>query len=204
MNKVAILVGGSGSRLGGSDKGLVKIGGMPLIERIMSNLKGYDTVIVCRDKSQQKYYAHYSQLIEDEFTGMGPLAGIHAALKYFRQSILVLGVDMPLIRKEVLDVLFREFGDEEALIPVWEDGKTEPLLACYNHNIVERIEGSLKKGERKILNALNMDRVKLYPVERLRKVDKELISLMNINTPEDLKRAEEICSQIDLGERLPT
>lgn len=208
VNNVAILAGGLGSRLGGIDKGLVKVGGLNLIERLIGTLRGFDTVIVCKDKQEQEYYAKYSKVIEDEFEGGGPLAGIHSALKHFKESVMIVGVDMPLVKREVVEGLMREFSHScektQALIPVWRDGKTEPLLACYNYKIVDRIERNLKRGDKKIINALDMDRVNLYPVEKLREYDKELISFANINTPEDLKKVEEICSQIGLGERLPT
>lgn len=193
MNKVAVLAGGSGSRLGGIDKGMMSIEGINLVERLMKTLKGLDTLIVCRD-DQIKDYSPYSQVIGDEFKEMGPLGGIHAALKFFKEPILVVGVDMPFVKREVIDCLFREFSHEEALIPTWKDGKTEPLLACYNYKIVDRIRRNLEKGERKIINALNMDRVKLYPVERLRQYDENLISFLNINTPEDLNKVKELCS----------
>ncbi len=208
MNQVAVLAGGSGTRLGGIDKGLMKFRGLTLIERLMYTLRGFDTVIVCRDKREQDYYNQYSEVIEDEFKGGGPLAGIHAALDHFKSSVMVVGVDMPFVRRAVVKCLIREFSrssnELQALIPVWEDGKTEPLLACYNHEIIDGIASNLKKGDKKIINALDMDKVKLYPVESLREYDEELISLANINTPEDVKKVEDICSRIGLGERLPT
>ncbi|MEM2727424.1 MAG: hypothetical protein QXV61_04110 [Archaeoglobaceae archaeon] len=39
-----------------------------------------------------------------------------------------------------------------------------------------------------------------YSAEELRKFDKSLISFFNINTPDDIVKAEEICSQILTGE----
>lgn len=205
MNKVAVLAGGSGSRLGGLDKGMVRIDGLTLVEWLMEALKGLDTVIVCRDKEAQDYYSIYSSVVEDEFKEMGPLAGIHAALRYFKESVLVVGVDMPFVRRGVVDCLLREFSheEEEALIPSW-NGKNEPLLACYNYMIVDKVEESLRGGEKKIINALNMDQVNLYPVDKLRQYDEDLVSFLNINTYKDLDKVEELCSQIDLGGKLPT
>ncbi|MFO7966226.1 MAG: molybdenum cofactor guanylyltransferase [Archaeoglobaceae archaeon] len=209
MNQVAVLAGGSGTRLGGIDKGLMKVGGLTLVERLIDTLRGFDTVIVCKDKREQDYYTQYSKVIEDEFKGGGPLAGIHAALKHFKTSIMVVGVDMPFVRRDVVECLMKEFSRKsceapQALIPVWKDGKTEPLLACYNYSIIDRIESNLKRGDKKIINALDIDKVKLFTVERLKEYDEELLSFVNINTPEDVKKVEEICSRIDSGERLPT
>jgi molybdopterin-guanine dinucleotide biosynthesis protein A len=42
--------------------------------------------------------------------------------------------------------------------------------------------------------ALNKGRIKKIPEERLREKDPELVSFFNINTPEDLERAEQLLS----------
>jgi molybdopterin-guanine dinucleotide biosynthesis protein A len=50
------------------------------------------------------------------------------------------------------------------------------------------------------MDAMDMSKTILYPIEYLQEYDKELTSFLNINTPEDLKRVEKICSLIDLEE----
>ena len=41
-----------------------------------------------------------------------------------------------------------------------------------------------------------LEKVIFYPVEKLKSLDEQLVSFL-INTSEDLKRAEELCSSID-------
>lgn len=203
MKKVGILAGGSGSRMGGVEKGLLEINSTPVIKILVKELKDYEIVTVCRDKEQGRLYSAYSNVTFDHFKGMGPLAGIHAALRYFKDSVLIVGVDMPFIKKDVANMLLEEFSkhrNADSLIPVWKDGKKEPLLACYSYRAINGIESSLERGERKIIKALN--RTVFYPVENLRVVDNELISFINLNTLEDLKKVRKICSSIDLEEKL--
>jgi len=206
VKKVGILAGGSGSRMGGVEKGLLKINGEPVIKIIVDELEDYEAVAVCRDEEQGRLYSPYSNVTFDRFKGMGPLAGIHATLLYFQDDVLIIAVDMPLIKKSVADALFEEFEkrDADALIPVWKDGKKEPLLACYSYRLIKKIEDCLERGERKIINALDENRTVYYPIENLRRVDNELISFTNLNTLEDLKKVRKICSSTDLEEKLQT
>ncbi len=196
---VAVLAGGIGSRLGGIEKGKIRICGKTAIERIIETLSGYNIVVVCRDEKQSELYSDIAPVITDEFKGMGPLAGIHAALKYFKSRTFVVAVDMPFIRRAVVDFIYREAekNNADALVPVWDDGKAEPLLACYSYSALGEIEKSLKKGERKILTPiLRLRNVVFYPIDRLKSMDKDLVSFLNLNTPEDLERAVKLCSSI--------
>jgi molybdopterin-guanine dinucleotide biosynthesis protein A len=202
MMNAAILAGGKASRLGGIEKGKIRICGKTAIERIAETLSGYNLVVVCRDKKQSWLYSDFALTI-DEFKGLGPLAGIHAALKYFEGRTLIVAIDMPLIRRAVADAIYREAErvNADALIPVWKNGNVEPLLACYSFSAIEEIEKSLKKGERKVLAPiLRLKNAVFYPIESLKKFDRNLVSFFNINTTEDLKRAVKLCSSIDSGE----
>lgn len=192
----AILVGGAGRRLGGVEKGKLVICGKTVVERLLNTLRDFNTVIVCRDEEQAGKYGEFKNVIVDEFRGMGPLAGIHAALKHFGDSVLVVAADMPFLRREVALTLWEERvrSDADALIPVWGCGKMEPLLAVYSSKTLPEIEKSLEKGETKVLAPImRLEKVIFYGIERLKDVDEKLVSFFNINTPDDLKRADELC-----------
>jgi molybdopterin-guanine dinucleotide biosynthesis protein A len=199
----AILAGGTASRLGGVDKGKIKICGKGMAERLAETFSDCNVVVVCRDEKQANSYSDLAPVVADEFRGAGPLAGIHAALKYFGARTLVVAIDMPLVRRSVADHIYAEAerSNADALIPVWDDRKAEPLLACYSYAALDEIEKSIKRGEKRILMPiLRLSNVIFYPVERLRSMDRDLVSFLNINTLEDLKRAEKLCSLIDLAE----
>jgi len=203
--KVAILVGGKGRRIG-KEKAKIKICGKTFLERIVETLKDFELVVVCRDSKQIEEYRGLFNLdctfIKDTVENFGPLAGIHAALSYFKDFTLVVAVDLPLIRKGVAKMIYQECVKmgANALIPT-KNNKFEPLLACYSYNALKEIEKSFDRQERKIMIPISrLKKVVFYDIENLRKIDKDLVSFFNVNTKEDLKRAEELCSSIDLEE----
>jgi len=107
---------------------------------------------------------------------------------------------MPFLRRDVALRLWEERvkTNADALIPVWDNGKMEPLLAVYSAEALFEIEKSLKLGETKVLAPImRLEKVIFYSIERLRDVDEKLISFFNINTPQDLKRADELCWSTD-------
>ncbi len=196
----AILAGGKGRRLGGVEKGLLKVGGKRIIERILYSLRDFESVIVCRDEHQSKLYSVYASTITDTLEGMGPLGGIHAALEHFKRNVLVVSVDMPFLNRDVCRVLYEECRNANAVIPMWGDGKLEPTLASYSVKVKPGIEMCYRLKEKRVIKAIeNLDGVKYYSVEKLRKYDKELLTFMNINTLGDLERAKKIIAEGKVG-----
>ncbi|AIY90708.1 molybdenum cofactor guanylyltransferase [Geoglobus acetivorans] len=200
---VAILVGGKGRRLGGAEKSQIRICGKKIIERLTEEFAEFETVIVCRDEGQKRLFEGHCCVV-DSVRNFGPLAGIHSALKHFRRRTVVVACDMPFVKAKVLEKLYAEAEkcDADVLLPVWNDGRLEPLLAVYSPNIIHEIERSFEKNERKILAPVfRSNNVALYDIECLRKIDKNLISFFNVNTREDVERAEKLCLSTDLEER---
>ncbi|WP_456469456.1 molybdenum cofactor guanylyltransferase [Archaeoglobus sp.] len=196
--RIAVLVGGMGRRIG-MEKTDIQLCGKKLIEIAIDKYSDYDTVFVCRDEKQARLLSQQydGKFIADIFKNIGSIAGIHAALSYFEDCI-VTAIDMPFVRKKVAEHIYergREMGCD-ALIPSHK--YAEPLLAYYSRTALKEIEKAIKSGIRMILTPLKNLDVVYYPVENLRKFDKELISFFNINTKDDLKRAEELCSEIGL------
>ncbi len=198
---IAILAGGRGKRMGYVEKSQIKICGRRIIDILLERFRNCNVVIVCRDIKQAEMFNH--ECICDRVKNFGPLSGIYSALEYFEDHTAVIATDMPFVRRNVVEEIFKKAKElnTSALIPYWRDGKFEPMLAVYSPEVMGEIERSFRKNERKILDPIFRCRnVFLYDIECLRKLDKQLLSFFNINTHDDLKRAEEICSSIDLGE----
>jgi len=197
---VAILVGGKGKRMGYVEKSQIRICGKKLIDIILEKFKDWNVVLVCRDEKQTDLFE--TKCIVDKIKNFGPLAGIYAALEYFGDYTAVIATDMPFVKEKIVRILYKkalELG-ASALIP-YKKGQFEPLLAVYSPSVMGEIERSFNINERKILNPIfRCDRVFLYDIECFRKFDKNLLSFFNINSPEDLKRAEDLCLSIGLGE----
>lgn len=194
--KIAILMGGKGRRVG-MEKAEIKICGKKLIEIAVQKYQEYKPIFVCRDDIQaEKYSKEYGiKCVCDLYRDFGALSGIHSALINAGDTVVV-AIDMPFVKKRLLEFIF-ELGkkmDCDALIPKHEFA--EPLLGYYSTRAIPEIEKSIKNGEKSIMIPLNRLKTVFYPAEELRKFDNSLISFFNINTIEDIRRAEEICSRI--------
>lgn len=198
--KLAILAGGLGRRIG-VEKSELKICGKRLIEIAIEKFSDFDPIVVCRDEAQAERYAREfeAKFVCDFYRNFGAIAGVHSAIKHNGDTVVV-AVDMPFVRKRVVEFLF-EKGREldcDALVPRHEFAET--LLAFYSAKSLGEIERAIQMGEKRILVPLSRIRTVFIPAEELRKFDKHLISFFNINTCEDVSKAEELCSKIFTGE----
>ncbi|WP_456370640.1 molybdenum cofactor guanylyltransferase [Geoglobus sp.] len=198
---LAILVGGKGRRLGGVEKSQMVVCGRRVIDILLEEFSSWNVVVVCRNRDQTELFDGVECTI-DFVENFGPLAGIYSALRYFEDRTAVVATDMPFLREGVMRELFVSSVrlNASVLMPYWKDGRFEPLASIYSPDLIPEIEKSFADNERKILAPVfRADRVFLYSVDCLRKIDKNLISFFNINTADDLKRAEEICSSMLSG-----
>ncbi|MEM4472876.1 MAG: molybdenum cofactor guanylyltransferase [Archaeoglobaceae archaeon] len=194
--KLAILMGGLGRRIG-MEKAEIRVCGKRLIEIAAEKFASLDPIFICRDKAQAERYSREFdfKFVFDFYQGFGVLAGIHSALKHNGDTVVV-AIDMPFVKKKVVEFLFKKGLESncDALIP--KHKFPEPLLAFYSERIIPEIEKSIKLGKRRILDSLRKVKVVYLSAEELRNFDKHLLSFFNINTLDDLRRAEELCSEI--------
>lgn len=92
-----ILAGGRSSRFG-SDKALLPVNGLPLLQQLQQQLlaSGHNVRIVA--DRRERYAALGIECIPDELSGVGPLAGVIAAIRQRQESgagwLLVLNCDL--------------------------------------------------------------------------------------------------------------
>lgn len=176
-----ILAGGKASRMGGNDKGLITFNGKYLIDYPINLLKNYHTNIVISANRNVDFYHQYTTTITDENNNFdGPLAGIYAALKYFKSSntkyLLVMPIDTPLLTTQCIDRLL-DINDYE--INVAFDGeRIHPTILVIKQDLITSIKDFLKSGERKLGKWIrNHNYQKVFIEEQY---------LKNINYPKDL------------------
>jgi molybdopterin-guanine dinucleotide biosynthesis protein A len=190
-----ILAGGRGKRLGYREKSMMVINGQPLITYVIKSLgKVVDEIIISvRDKAQGELlnsmlpgytYAY------DEFENTGPLAGIISGLTLCRNELcFIAACDMPFINGNVVKMLFSMSEAHDAAIPRWEDGFLEPLHSVYRcEPMIRETRKAIDSGESIILAPIFRMNVNYIAIEKIRKIDPNLRTLININTPEDMGR----------------
>ena len=184
-----VLAGGQSSRMG-SDKAFLELDGKTLIRRML--VLAQTVTPKPRIVGSATKFRSFAEVLEDEFPGCGPLAGIHAALRVSEGELnLILAVDMPFVAAEFLQYLVRQAAASDALVTVPRaEGRWQPLCAVYRREFAEVAEQSLREGRYKIDPLFR--RVKLCSIEddELRERGFSPDMFRNLNTPEDWRSAE--------------
>jgi len=186
-----ILAGGQGRRLGGVDKARLQVGEKAIIEGQLELLcRKFEGVIISSGAKGRYVYPGVCEVV-DEQKRCGPVMGLYCGLKASEQERnFVTGCDMPYLNEQVIQMLVEESqGDAEAVVAV-VNGERQPLTAVYHRRALDKIGKYLERGEYKFMSLLSELEVKEIDEDRIRMVDGELKSFVNINTEADLDRAE--------------
>jgi molybdopterin-guanine dinucleotide biosynthesis protein A len=126
-----ILAGGKSTRMG-RDKALIQVNGQTLLARQieLAQQAGASEIFIS-GRPDTDYSALGCRVLKDEFPDAGPLAGIERALATAtRQLLLVLAVDLPGMKANLLRKLLAECSGNCGAIPC-NGSEIEPLAAFY-------------------------------------------------------------------------
>lgn len=188
-----ILAGGKGKRMGFQEKALLDIDGRPLISYVIRRLEKVvgDIIISVRDKAQKELlmsvlpeYAY----VCDIHKNTGPLSGIISGLSACKEEYcFIAACDMPFINEKIVEMLFDMSKNHDAAIVRRENGRIETLHAVYKcRPMILETNRAIINGETKILAPINRMKVNYVEIGSIRKIDPDLRTFININTPEDL------------------
>ena len=183
------------------DKGLKELGGEALVNRVIRRVSELvdEVLLVVGSEEQRETYSRVVDedvtLVVDLYSDGSPLVGAITGLKYARgEYAFMAACDMPFISDEVVETLFKEGEGYDGAVFQWPNEWIEPLLAVY------RVKPSLEKalelyglGDLRVRRILqNLPNVKMIPMEDLKAMDADLMSLFDADTEEALREAENI------------
>jgi len=182
-----ILAGGQGRRMGGQDKGLLRLHERPLIEFVLRVLSPcVDRVLISANQNESAY-DQYGQVVADPAGfegGQGPLAGLLAAAPYLQTSWLVVaGCDMPALPADYVARLYGELMAQGGHVAFAHAGARDHSVCLLLHaRVLGTLREYLDSGRRAVLPWLEAQHA-------LRVVFDDADAFLNVNTPEDLARA---------------
>jgi len=190
-----VLSGGEGSRMG-QDKGLVNLRGDPMVSYVIDAMLGLvNEIVISVAKGRGPRYDEFAEIgfevVEDRASGIGPVEGILCALKVARGDyILVSPCDTPFLKPRICDLLLSRASGKDGAVPVIKD-KFEPVHGAFNRvAAVKAFDAVLAAGKRKPSDAYGRLDMVFVDEATLRTVDPDLESFWNLNTPQDLRSAE--------------
>jgi molybdenum cofactor guanylyltransferase len=181
----AILAGGRGRRLGGVDKGLVRLFDRPLIEYVIAALRPQVSSLLISANRNRDVYASYGYPVIADVTGDcdGPLAGILSVLRAATTPcILITPCDSPSIPSDLARRLAEALVRDNAVASVVVlDGQWQPVVALLRSTLASDLEKYLQQGGRRTGEWLRRHRAAQVDFSD------ETEAFVNINTPQDLQ-----------------
>jgi molybdopterin-guanine dinucleotide biosynthesis protein A len=177
-----ILAGGKSTRMGGGDKSLLPVNGIPLIQHIANQLDPHFDEIIIGANDVEKYDFLGFRIIPDVENGKGPLMGIYSCLNSSQSEInFVTGCDVPTMNIEMIKNMLELTDGVDIVMPVKNQNEYEPLYAIYRKTIVPMAEQVLQRGGRKIIDLLQFASVRYFKLT-------DTSWYCNINTKDDFER----------------
>jgi molybdopterin-guanine dinucleotide biosynthesis protein A len=188
----AILAGGRAARLGGIPKGLLRVGGERIIDRVARALRevSSELLLVANDQSAGDWLTDV-RITADLLPTGASLVGIHAALSGAGRDCLVVAWDMPFVPSSLLrEMAERLAAGARAVIPSGLNGP-EPVCAAYSLGTIPDIERMAEAGRFTLARMIeSLPGAEIMTADEVRAHGDPGVIFLNVNTPADLERAE--------------
>jgi len=195
---VGILLAGGASTRMGRDKAYIQLRGETMFKHSVELLRGVASEIAVsgRDPAPMGVDAPW---FEDAIKGIGPMGGIIAALERFHAPCLCISLDMPFLNRDILVMLLwaRENRGEDRVMTTFHDPETgyiESLVAIYEPEALPLLTASAAAGIYKLSAAIPFEKRQHIPFP----MDAQKL-FMNINSPDDLNRFNELDASREQG-----
>ncbi|MGP0584637.1 molybdenum cofactor guanylyltransferase [Paenibacillus timonensis] len=212
MNTTAIILAGGRSSRMGSDKALLELGGLTVLERLIRELEPVASRIVIAAGNETAYGRFGKEVVTDDFPGAGPLAGLHAGLESSASLWnLAVACDTPFANSGLFRALLERAEAAEALtsgrasssedasasfaateaILARTEGQAHPLLAAYRRSVLPGLEARLRAGRLKMTAWTETLRTEYIEGEALALASGLPLEwcAFNMNKPEDYEQA---------------
>ncbi len=149
-----LLAGGAGRRMGGEDKGLLKLKDKPLAEWVLARIQPQvDEVLISANRNLETYLAFGFSVLPDKTEGYaGPLAGIARGLLDAKHDlILSVPCDTPFLPDDLVARLYAALGTGhyDLAVPVIA-GAGQHAICLMRRQVGANLAAYLAQGGRKV------------------------------------------------------
>ena len=184
----AILAGGRSRRMG-REKALLKLGSSTLIERVIAAAAPLtaDWMLIAPRK---RTFSHLElPILPDLRPGLGPLGGLHTALKRAAcPLLLLLACDLPFLTTDFLRFMLAQLGHHQALVPRSPTG-LQPLCALYTRACLPAVEAAIQGDQLHVPSFYDEVDLRLLEPSEWQAFDVHDLLFTNLNTPAEYQRA---------------
>jgi molybdopterin-guanine dinucleotide biosynthesis protein A len=185
-----ILAGGRSSRLSGQDKGLLDLAGWPLVKWVATRVAPQVHHLAISANRNHDHYATVGyRVVADELSGQpGPLAGILSAARHLGGPwLLAVPCDTPFLPNDLASRLLRAAMDIHlAAVHAAASDQAHYAVLLLHRDVLPDMADYLAQGGRQLRAWLARHGARGVPFENAAD------AFFNINTPEDLRRAQQL------------
>jgi molybdopterin-guanine dinucleotide biosynthesis protein A len=191
----AIIAGGQAARHGSRPKGLERVGGERILDRLVATFEaalGAQPLLVA-NAPEASAWRPGLRVVADLLAGSGPVIGIYTAILAAPAPVVCVAWDMPFVTAPLLRALADGLSGADACLP--ESGGPrglEPLCAAYGPAAGPAIAAALAAGERSAVGFHDRIKLGILSSERVRAFGDPAVLFFNVNTPDDLAEADRL------------
>ena len=190
-----LLAGGQSRRMGGGDKTLRLLGGIPLLERVIERLRPQIDALVLNANGDPARFARCAlPVVPDSVPGFaGPLAGVLAGLDWAATHrsdchyVVSVATDAPFLPADLVVRLAEGLDEAGAdLTCATSGGRSHPVFGLWPVRLRDDLRGALvDQGIRKVDLWTARHKLATVPFS-----DQPVDPFFNANRPEDFAAAE--------------
>ncbi|GAV21141.1 molybdopterin-guanine dinucleotide biosynthesis protein A [Mariprofundus micogutta] len=186
----AVILAGGESRRMGEDKAAILLAGEPLLNRAIQSVQPlFEHLLISVREPREHLF--FPQLC-DRGEGGGPMMGISTALERVNTPwVFVLACDMPFISAEMICAMSERLAEQQVVVAV-VDGVVQPLAAFYAKSSLPLMSKQIASGDRSLQRLIKQTDATFIDWEDLRPFDSERLSFMDLDSKQDVAKAEGI------------
>lgn len=176
-----LLAGGRGRRMGGADKGLLLLDGMPLAEHVLRSLRPQVAHLLISANRHRETYEAWAPVVVDPDPGAfaGPLTGILAGLRAATTDwVAVAPCDLPSLPSDAVARLAAGLGDASAAYAA-PAGQRHSLVCLLHRSLAPTLAQALHDGEARVAAWFGAVGARAVPFD-------DAAAFANLNSQDDL------------------
>lgn len=177
---------------------MASVGGVRILDALVATFRealGSDPILIANDPDAANWYPGL-QVARDIRQGAGALGGLHTAVVEGPAPVVCVAWDMPFVPAGFIAHLAAQVERWDAVLPASRGRRgVEPLCAAYGPACRVPMEEALDRGDLRAIAFHDAVKTCILPLEDVAVFGDPAAMFFNVNTKDDLKRADELWRQ---------
>ncbi len=189
-----VLAGGKSKRMG-MDKRHLSVHGKPLLDRVTSVLlELFPEVLLVLAEEDISRQDDRIRIVTDLIPDCAAVGGLYTGLYHSRYSrVFVVACDMPFINPAVIGLFLQKIDATDIVVAQLVSG-LQPLHGLYSKQCLPVLKDMIDARDLRLQNIADKPGLTVHrvPETEIKRVDPQLLSFLNVNSPADLELANKI------------